>query len=270
MALAEQPGGAERQQRAHEVERFVARAYAVARRFAGGQDHATRGRCPAGRACGRRDVPADEQGREHWVVGTNLAVARGRGPVTSRRGAGLPTRNVAHRRDQHVGGGVERRGECLDLGDRSGCSATATAASTCSSTPGPASSGTVGARAASPDDPYPGRVLGQAATAKPTAAGWRQPASVEGAARPLPSMRWVLLLADREPQSPAEWERWLTVTRKAVRRQAVTATRGPGTAGRPRRRPSRPRSLPTTATAAATVRPAQPRERLGTCLSRMR
>jgi RNA-directed DNA polymerase len=38
----------------------------------------------------------------------------------------------------------------------------------------------------------------------------------------------LLLLADREPQSPSEWEQWLSVTRKAVRRQAVTALAGPG------------------------------------------
>jgi RNA-directed DNA polymerase len=32
----------------------------------------------------------------------------------------------------------------------------------------------------------------------------------------------LLLFADREPQSPQEWEQWLTATRKAVRKQAVT------------------------------------------------
>ena len=38
----------------------------------------------------------------------------------------------------------------------------------------------------------------------------------------------LLLLADREPQSPAEWEQWLAVTRKAIRRQAIAAERGQG------------------------------------------
>jgi RNA-directed DNA polymerase len=38
----------------------------------------------------------------------------------------------------------------------------------------------------------------------------------------------LLLLADQEPQSPREWEQWLSVTRKAVRRQAVTALAEPG------------------------------------------
>ena len=38
-----------------------------------------------------------------------------------------------------------------------------------------------------------------------------------------PICRGLLLHADREPQSPHEWEQWLTATRKAVRRHAVTA-----------------------------------------------
>jgi RNA-directed DNA polymerase len=35
--------------------------------------------------------------------------------------------------------------------------------------------------------------------------------------------RGLLLHADREPQSPREWEQWLTATRKAIRKHAVTA-----------------------------------------------
>jgi RNA-directed DNA polymerase len=38
----------------------------------------------------------------------------------------------------------------------------------------------------------------------------------------------LLLLSDREPQSPREWEQWLTVTRRAVRKSAITAEREPG------------------------------------------
>ncbi len=41
----------------------------------------------------------------------------------------------------------------------------------------------------------------------------------------------LLLLADREPQSPSEWERWLTVTRRAVRKHAITAERASGKPG---------------------------------------
>jgi len=42
-----------------------------------------------------------------------------------------------------------------------------------------------------------------------------------------------LLLADREPQSPVEWEQWLTATRKALRKEAITAERGQGTPDEP-------------------------------------
>jgi RNA-directed DNA polymerase len=36
-----------------------------------------------------------------------------------------------------------------------------------------------------------------------------------------PICRDLLLLADHEPQTPHEWEQWVTVTRKAIRKQAV-------------------------------------------------
>jgi RNA-directed DNA polymerase len=38
-----------------------------------------------------------------------------------------------------------------------------------------------------------------------------------------PICQGLLLHADREPQGPREWEQWLTATRKAIRRHAVTA-----------------------------------------------
>jgi RNA-directed DNA polymerase len=38
-----------------------------------------------------------------------------------------------------------------------------------------------------------------------------------------PICRGLLLHADREPQTPQEWEQWLTATRKAVRKKAITA-----------------------------------------------
>jgi RNA-directed DNA polymerase len=37
----------------------------------------------------------------------------------------------------------------------------------------------------------------------------------------------LLLHADHEPQSPQEWEHWITVVRSAIRRQAITADRQP-------------------------------------------
>jgi RNA-directed DNA polymerase len=43
----------------------------------------------------------------------------------------------------------------------------------------------------------------------------------------------LLLLADREPQSPEEWEQWLMVTRKAVRKDAIAAERAHGTPDEP-------------------------------------
>jgi RNA-directed DNA polymerase len=39
-----------------------------------------------------------------------------------------------------------------------------------------------------------------------------------------PLCRGLLLHADHQPQTPREWEQWLTATRKAVRKHAVTAT----------------------------------------------
>ncbi|MGH7692630.1 MAG: group II intron reverse transcriptase/maturase [Candidatus Dormibacteria bacterium] len=43
----------------------------------------------------------------------------------------------------------------------------------------------------------------------------------------------LLLLADHAPRSPTEWEQWVMVTRRAVRKQAVTAEREPGTPDQP-------------------------------------
>jgi RNA-directed DNA polymerase len=43
----------------------------------------------------------------------------------------------------------------------------------------------------------------------------------------------LLLTADHEPQSPDEWTQWLTVTRKAVRRKAITAQQVPGCSDKP-------------------------------------
>jgi RNA-directed DNA polymerase len=48
-----------------------------------------------------------------------------------------------------------------------------------------------------------------------------------------PLCRELLLHADHEPQSPHQWEQWLKVTRKAVRKQAITADPGPGTPDEP-------------------------------------
>jgi RNA-directed DNA polymerase len=43
----------------------------------------------------------------------------------------------------------------------------------------------------------------------------------------------LLLHADREPQSPREWEQWITATRQAVRKHALTTAPGTGTSNEP-------------------------------------
>jgi RNA-directed DNA polymerase len=43
----------------------------------------------------------------------------------------------------------------------------------------------------------------------------------------------LLLHADHEPQSPAEWEQWIKVVRSAIRRQAITADQRPAWPGGP-------------------------------------
>jgi RNA-directed DNA polymerase len=43
-----------------------------------------------------------------------------------------------------------------------------------------------------------------------------------------PLCRELLLHADHEPQTPQEWETWVKVTRKAIRKQAITADAGHG------------------------------------------
>jgi RNA-directed DNA polymerase len=45
----------------------------------------------------------------------------------------------------------------------------------------------------------------------------------------------LLLHADREPQSPHEWEQWIKATRKAIRKHAITADEVP--VGRSRHSP---------------------------------
>ena len=55
---------------------------------------------------------------------------------------------------------------------------------------------------------------------------------------------WGLLLhADRQPQSPEEWQQWHTVTRKAIRKHAIESGDGPRHPGRARRIPPHTRTL---------------------------
>jgi len=48
-----------------------------------------------------------------------------------------------------------------------------------------------------------------------------------------PLCKGLLLHADDQPQSPAEWEQWLKATRKAIRKHAITADLGRGTPDEP-------------------------------------
>jgi RNA-directed DNA polymerase len=71
-----------------------------------------------------------------------------------------------------------------------------------------------------------------------------------------PLCRELLLHADHEPQTPQEWETWVKATRKAIRKQAITADAGHGTSDEPvairlihahcarRLRPASPRAQP--------------------------
>ena len=80
----------------------------------------------------------------------------------------------------------------------------------------------------SPDDPtWPSTGLsgGDAARPRWTASPWACFGPNEDAAQ---SAVKLLLFADQEPQTLPEWEQWLTVTRKAVRKQAITAEQAPG------------------------------------------
>lgn len=57
-------------------------------------------------------------------------------------------------------------------------------------------------------------------------ATWRQLRHQHGRC---PLCRGLLLHADRQPQSPQEWEQWLTATRTAIRKQAIVSTADLGT-----------------------------------------
>jgi RNA-directed DNA polymerase len=76
-----------------------------------------------------------------------------------------------------------------------------------------------------------------------------------------PACGGLLLIADREPQTPQEWEQWLVGTRKALRRQAISAERVAGSTDVPAAfhllhaqcRPRRPGRAPTPSPASASL-----------------
>ena len=83
---------------------------------------------------------------------------------------------------------------------------------------------------ASPDDPtLAGYWAKRRRRAAPPALGRHALSLLRAQHGRCPLCRGLLLHADHEPQNPQEWERWLAVIRKAVRKQSITAETGPDT-----------------------------------------
>jgi len=83
---------------------------------------------------------------------------------------------------------------------------------------------------ASPDDPaLAGYWAKRRRRAAPSALGRHALSLLRAQRGRCPLCRGLLLHADHEPRNPQEWERWLAVIRKAVRKQSVTAETGPDT-----------------------------------------
>jgi RNA-directed DNA polymerase len=82
---------------------------------------------------------------------------------------------------------------------------------------------------ASPDDPCLAEYWAQRRRRSNPAVGRAMHRLLQAQRGRCPVCQGLLLHADREPQSPLEWEHWLTVTRKALRKHAMTAISGPGT-----------------------------------------
>ena len=92
---------------------------------------------------------------------------------------------------------------------------------------------------ASPDDPAQASYWAERRRKKQAPARPQHPAPAPGAERPLPAMRGPALHADREPQSPQQWEQWHRHPQGD--HQAQPHRRRDGAAGR---HPSRARILP--------------------------
>ena len=128
-------------------------------------------------------------------------------------------------------------------GRTGGCSATATAAPTCTSSPGPRSSDTRWSRARRHPTTPPWPTTGPRGGARNTPADRHdQPAAPRSPGRSLPDLRELAPAADDRPQTPREWEQWLAATRKAMTKQRHRHRRR--TARRTRHDPSHTRSLP--------------------------
>jgi RNA-directed DNA polymerase len=83
---------------------------------------------------------------------------------------------------------------------------------------------------ASPDDPaLAGYWAKRRRRAAPAALGRHALSLLRAQRGRCPLCQGLLLHADHEPQDPQEWERWLAVIRKAVKKHSITAEAGPDT-----------------------------------------
>jgi RNA-directed DNA polymerase len=74
---------------------------------------------------------------------------------------------------------------------------------------------------ASPDDPALAGYWDQRRRRKPLPLGKATLGLLRAQRGRCPLCHGLLLHADREPQSPAEWESWLKATRTAIRKQSI-------------------------------------------------
>ena len=179
--------------------------------------------------------------------------------------------NTATRTSRSTGLSTATSASSTSPGVTAGCSVTVTAAPTCSSSPGQDRPAPDGARHGVPGRPGPWPSTGPSGdSATPPLDGISL--RLLSAARPLSPLRWTLACRRPRAAKPPRWEQWLKVTRKAVRKQAITAERT-RQAGRNRRSPPGTRALP----ASAKRRQHGPHHRLtarprcfGACLSPVR
>ena len=137
---------------------------------------------------------------------------------------------TATRTSRSTGSSTGTSARSTSPGATGGCSATATAAPTSPSSPGRRSSDTRWSRARRPRTTQPWPSTGP--TGAPSATHrWTTPSLrlLQAQRGRCPLCGDLLLHADHEPQTPDEWEQWVTVTRKAIRRQAITVDAGHGT-----------------------------------------
>jgi RNA-directed DNA polymerase len=108
-------------------------------------------------------------------------------------------------------------------GRTAGCSATATAAPTPQDRLDQDRPARAGTRGRVSGRPRPGRLLGRPAPQEQTPARPQDLHLLRRQNGSCPICGQLLLRADREPQSPREWQQWHRTTRKAITRQHIIA-----------------------------------------------